>query len=113
MECEEFILSDCSPPDNRIQSERAKRANSWIMECEEFILPDWSPPDNPIQSKRAKRASSSIMDCEEFILPDWSPPDKDNPIQSEGANFWIMECEELWPSYHNYHDNHNYHDGAN
>ena len=45
------------------------------MECEEFILPDWSPPDNPIQSKRAKRASSSIMEFEEFILPDWSPPD--------------------------------------
>ena len=44
------------------------------MECEEFILPDWSPPDNPIQSERAKRASSSIMECEEFILPDWSPP---------------------------------------
>ena len=34
-----------------------------------------SPPDNPIQSERAKRASSSIMECEEFILPDWSPPD--------------------------------------
>ena len=45
------------------------------MECEEFILPDWSPPDNPIQSERAKRASSSIMECEEFILPDWSPSD--------------------------------------
>ena len=75
MECEEFILSDCSPPDNRIQSERAKRANSWIMECEEFILPDWSPPDDPIQSERAKHANSSIMECEEFILSDWSPPD--------------------------------------
>ena len=75
MECEEFIRSDWSPPDNRIQSERAKRANSWIMECEEFILPDWSPPDDPIQSERAKRASSSIMECEELILPDWSPPD--------------------------------------
>ena len=45
------------------------------MECEEFNLPDWSPPDNPIQSERAKRASSSIMECEEFFLPDWSPPD--------------------------------------
>ena len=45
------------------------------MECEEFIFSDWSPPDNPIQSERAKRASSSIMECEEFILPDWSPPD--------------------------------------
>ena len=45
------------------------------MECEVFILPDWSPPDNPIQSERAKRASSSIMECEEFILPDWSPFD--------------------------------------
>ena len=44
MECEEFIRSDWSPPDNRIQSERA---SSSIMECEEFILPDWSPPDNP------------------------------------------------------------------
>ena len=41
-----------------------------IMECEEFILPDWSPPDNPIQSERAKRANSSIMECEEFILSD-------------------------------------------
>ena len=73
MECEEFILPDCSPPDNTIQSERAKHASSSIMECEEFILPDWSPPDNPIQSERAKHASSSIMECEEFILPDWSP----------------------------------------
>ena len=24
-----------------------------IMECEEFILSDWSPADNPIQSERA------------------------------------------------------------
>ena len=24
------------------------------MECEELILPDWSPPDDPIQSERAK-----------------------------------------------------------
>ena len=30
-----------------------KRANSWITECEEFILSDWSPPDNLIQSERA------------------------------------------------------------
>jgi hypothetical protein len=45
------------------------------MECEEFILLDWSPPDNPIQSERAKRSNSGIMKCEEFILPDWSPPD--------------------------------------
>ena len=43
-ECEEFILSDWSPPDNLIQSERA---NSWITECEEYILPDWSPPHDP------------------------------------------------------------------
>ena len=90
MECEEFLLSDWSPPDNRIQSERAKRANSWIMECEEFILPDWSPPDNPIQSERA---SSSLMGCEELIFLDWSPPD--NPIQSEHASSSIMECEEF------------------
>ena len=70
MECEKFILSDWSPPDIPIKSERA---NYWIMECEELILPDWSPPDNPIQSERA---SSSIMECEEFILPDWSPFDE-------------------------------------
>ena len=48
------------------------------MECEEFILPDWSPPDDPIQSERAKHANSSIMECEEFILSDWSPPDDHN-----------------------------------
>ena len=49
MECEEFILSDWSPPDNPSQSERA---NSWIMECEEFIPPDWSPPDDPARPRR-------------------------------------------------------------
>ena len=57
MECEEFILSGWSLPDNPIQSERAKRANLWFMECEEFILTDWSPPDNPIQSEHAKRSA--------------------------------------------------------
>ena len=52
MECEEFILSDWSPPNNRIQSEYAKPANSWIMEREEFILPDWSLPDDPARPCR-------------------------------------------------------------
>ena len=42
-----LFLPDWSSPDNPIQSERAKRANSWIMECKEFILPDWSPSDDP------------------------------------------------------------------
>ena len=55
------------------------------MECEEFILPDWSPPDNPIQSERAKRASSSLMGCEELIFPDWSPPnDPARVLAAEG-----------------------------
>ena len=67
MECEEFIFPDWSPPDNPIQSERAKRTSSSITECEEFMFPDWLPPDNPIQSKRA---NSLKMECEEFILPD-------------------------------------------
>ena len=48
-----FLWQVWSLADNPIQSERAKRSNSWIMECEEFILPDWSPPVNPIQSERA------------------------------------------------------------
>ena len=51
MECEEFILSDWSPPDIPIKSERA---NSWIMESEEFILPDWSPFDDPARVLAAK-----------------------------------------------------------
>ena len=82
MECEEFILPDWSPPDNPIQSERAKRASSSIMESEEFILPDWLPPENPIPSERA---SSSLMECEKFILPDWSPPnDPARVLAAEG-----------------------------
>ena len=71
MECEEFIFSDWSPPDNPIQSQRTKRANSSIMECEEFIFSGRSPPENTIPSKRAKHTNSWIMECEEFILPDW------------------------------------------
>ena len=61
------------------------------MECEEFIFPDWSPPDNPIQSERAKRASSSIMECEEFILPDWSPPnDPARPCRPKACYGLVM-----------------------
>ena len=61
-ECEEFILSDWSPPDNLIQSERA---NSWITECEEFILPDWSPPHDPARVLAAEgRLNPSLSNCQ-------------------------------------------------
>ena len=67
------------------------------MEYEEFILPDRSPPDNPIQSERAKRASSSIMEYEEFILPDWSPPDDlARPYQPKAGNaLFVIDIHQM------------------
>ena len=86
MECEEFIFSDWSPPDNPIQSECA---NSWIMECEEFILPDWSrwrtghlpewsSPDDPAMVFAAVGRLNPIhyfFFKRNGHLPDWSSPD--------------------------------------
>ena len=72
MECEEFIFSDWSPPDNPIQSERA---SSSIMECEEFILPDWSPFDDParVLAAEGRRNPSSQNFHKLFFLTDSLP----------------------------------------
>ena len=51
----------------------------------------WSPPNNPIQSECEKHANSCIMQCEEFILPDWSPltTRQSHPVQAREARKFL------------------------
>ena len=87
MECEEFIFSDWSPPDNPIQSERA---SSSIMECEEFILPDWSPFDDP--ASRIKKLHFSLKG----MSPSWITPREQDVIRRRGKWLYKERGVEDW-----------------
>ena len=76
------------------------RWENYFLVAGKLFLQVWSPPDNPIQSDCAKHANSRIMECEEFILPDWSPPDDPASEDDDDDNALIMALESgKWKSW--------------